>query len=368
MTTRYEQSMQQFPERLLHWYDQNKRDLPWRKEKNPYYTWVSEIMLQQTRVDTVIPYFYAFIDKFPTIEALADAPQDEVLKSWEGLGYYSRARNLHHAVKEVKDYYGGVVPDTKEEISRLKGVGPYTAGAILSIAYGIPAAAVDGNVMRVFSRLFAIEDDIMKGSTRARMEGMAEQMIPPDRAGDFTQALMELGALVCTPKSPQCLLCPAMELCEGRLQGIHTTLPVKKKAKPPRPVRRVALFIKRGDGRFLIQKRPEDGLLAGLWEVPHWEEPELVQDAELVAGLLYQDYGWQPHVQPLPLGEVEHTFSHLHWTITVYAGEKPFYGGEAPMIERMLEIEHRWVTLDEARAYAFPNVMLKIIELVSANK
>ncbi len=202
-----------FSGHLLEWYMENKRDLPWRRHRDPYYIWVSEIMLQQTRVDTVIPYFKRFIERFPTVEALADAPEQDVLKCWEGLGYYSRARNLQAAAKQVKELHGGQVPDDRAAVFALKGVGPYTAGAILSIAFNKPEPAVDGNVMRVLSRYFLIEEDIMKGSTRALMEGLVTELIPEGRASDFNQALMELGALVCTPKSPHCLTCPVMEHC-----------------------------------------------------------------------------------------------------------------------------------------------------------
>lgn len=213
---------------LLNWYDQNKRDLPWRRERDPYRIWVSEIMLQQTKVDTVIPYYERFMSLFPTLDALADAEEETVLKAWEGLGYYSRARNLHQAVKEVKETYNSKVPDT-EEIHNLRGVGPYTAGAILSIAYGIPAPAVDGNVMRVLSRIFLIEDDIGKATTRKKFEALVNQIISTDKPSDFNQALMELGALICTPRSPSCLLCPVQSHCTGREAGIHESLPVKMK-------------------------------------------------------------------------------------------------------------------------------------------
>ncbi|WP_069188328.1 A/G-specific adenine glycosylase, partial [Paenibacillus sp. GM2] len=224
-----------FSKELLGWYETAKRDLPWRRHRNPYYIWVSEIMLQQTRVDTVIPYFQRFIERFPTIQALAEAPEEEVLKCWEGLGYYSRARNLQAAARQVMERHDGIVPDNKKDVSALKGVGPYTSGAILSIAYNQPEPAVDGNVMRVLSRYFLIEEDIMKIGTRTLMEDLATELIPPGRAGDFNQALMELGALICTPKSPQCLICPVMVHCAGRLEGAEDRLPVKSKAKPPRP-------------------------------------------------------------------------------------------------------------------------------------
>ncbi|WP_127588143.1 A/G-specific adenine glycosylase, partial [Paenibacillus koleovorans] len=261
-----------FSEPLLAWYRKHRRDLPWRRSRNPYYIWISEVMLQQTRVDTVIPYYHRFVDKFPTVEALSTAPEEEVLKLWEGLGYYSRARNLQAAVREVHERFGGVVPDTPEEISSLKGVGPYTAGAILSIAYNKPEPAVDGNVMRVLSRFFLLSDDIAKPSTRVGIEKLARSLIPEGAAGDFNQAIMELGATVCTPKSPSCLTCPVMEPCAARLEGLVEALPVKTKAKPPRPETRLVAFVEgpdAGGGRFLIRQRPQDGLLARMWELPH---------------------------------------------------------------------------------------------------
>jgi A/G-specific adenine glycosylase len=224
-----------FGRELLGWYDIVKRKLPWRINRDPYRVWVSEIMLQQTRVDTVIPYYERFMKRFPTVQALAEAPEDDVLKHWEGLGYYSRARNLQTGAREVVDRYNGIVPDDAAAVASLKGVGPYTAGAIMSIAFNRPEPAVDGNVMRVLSRFWLLEDDIAKPAARVKIERLARSIIPEGRAGDFNQALMELGALVCTPKSPGCLTCPVMEHCAGRLAGREVELPIKTKAKPPRP-------------------------------------------------------------------------------------------------------------------------------------
>ncbi|WP_010272725.1 A/G-specific adenine glycosylase, partial [Paenibacillus senegalensis] len=266
-----------FAAELLAWYRRVKRDLPWRRSRDPYYIWVSEVMLQQTRVETVIPYFHRFIEKFPTLEALAAAPEEEVVKAWEGLGYYSRARNLQAGAKEVIARYGGIVPARKEDISTLRGVGPYTAGAILSIAYNVPEPAVDGNVMRVLSRFFLITDDIAKPSTRKAMEKLAGSLIPEGAAGDFNQALMEFGATLCTPRSPHCLTCPVMEGCQARLNGMETELPVKAKAKPPRlEPRAAAVIIGTGKhaGKLLIRRRPQQGLLAGMWELPHVLVPQ----------------------------------------------------------------------------------------------
>lgn len=222
-------SILNFQRDLVDWYKMNQRDLPWRADQDPYKVWVSEIMLQQTRVDTVIPYFNRFLGLFPTLEALAEADEEKVLKAWEGLGYYSRVRNLQTAVKEVAEQYGGRVPDTPEDISKLKGVGPYTAGAILSIAYGVPEPAVDGNVMRVLSRILLIEEDIGKAKSRTLFEKAVRELISKEDPSSFNQALMELGALICTPKSPACLICPVHEHCRAFEQGRQRELPVKEK-------------------------------------------------------------------------------------------------------------------------------------------
>lgn len=336
---------QHFSVNLLDWYMINRRDLPWRRHNNPYFTWVSEIMLQQTRVDTVIPYFNRFIANFPTVQALAEAAEEDVLKNWEGLGYYSRARNLQAAAQQVMELHGGEMPQDKQAVFALKGVGPYTAGAILSIAFNQPQPAVDGNVMRVLSRYFLIDEDIMKGSTRVLMEELAGELIPEGRARDFNQALMELGALVCTPKAPHCLTCPVMEQCSGRIAGRELTLPVKTKAKPPRPEQRlVALVEGRGEhrGQVLVRQRPATGLLARMWELPHVlaapaaagkaagplaDEPAMA----LLAGSLWAE-GFAARPEGLAT-HAEHVFSHIVWNLQVYkCTEQDQSSEELPLI------------------------------------
>ena len=260
-----------FQQALIQWYLEEKRDLPWRREKDPYKIWVSEIMLQQTRVDTVIPYFNRFIEKYPTIKALAEADEQEVLKMWEGLGYYSRVKNLHQAVREVQKNYGGIVPEKKEEFSQLKGVGPYTTGAVLSIAYGKPIPAVDGNVMRVFSRIFNIHDDISKSKTRKLFEELTTVVISHEDPGSFNQAIMDLGATICTPKNPACLLCPVREFCQAYHEGTQHDLPVKSKQKKGKTVRYVTAVLIDQEGNVAIRQRPDEGLLASLWEFPNVE-------------------------------------------------------------------------------------------------
>ncbi len=335
-----------FQNDLISWFKQEQRELPWRKDRDPYKVWVSEIMLQQTRVDTVIPYFNRFLDLFPTLGHLADAEEEKVLKAWEGLGYYSRARNLQSAVREVREKYGGVIPNTPEGISSLKGVGPYTAGAILSIAYGIPEPAVDGNVMRVLSRILSIWDDIAKPSTRKVFEAAVRRLISQEDPSSFNQALMELGALICTPTSPSCLLCPVREHCHGYHEGNENDLPVKTKKTKQREVSLAAIIATDRNGKILIHKRPDKGLLANLWEFPNVEvHIPLQNDKKQLADQFQELYG----LEILPekrIGQIEHVFSHLIWNISVHSGRLASAVEESP--------EWRLVSLEEMEAYAFP--------------
>lgn len=347
-----------FQKKLLEWYHETKRDLPWRRDQNPYYIWVSEIMLQQTRVDTVIPYYQNFINQFPTLEHLANAEEEQVLKVWEGLGYYSRARNLLKGVKEVQAKYNGIVPNQKTEILHLPGIGPYTAGAILSIAYGKKEPAVDGNVMRVISRIFHLFDDITKAKTRLKIENLVLQLIPEEEAGSFNQALMELGALVCTPKSPQCLICPMMDLCEGRKEGDHEDLPVKATKKAIKAIHRLSLVIETEQEVFLV-KRPDKGLLAKMWEVPSLESQDPLTKNEWEE-MIDQMYGFHLKLDQAWMN-VQHTFTHLHWNMIVYR-----IGIE--QLEHDSNWPKQWVLFKKAELHklsfpkAYHNVIRKIIE------
>nr|WP_295971345.1 A/G-specific adenine glycosylase [uncultured Bacillus sp.] len=305
---------------LINWFMEEKRDLPWRQDRDPYKIWVSEIMLQQTRVDTVIPYFTRFIEQFPTVKALSEAEEENILKAWEGLGYYSRARNLHSAVKEVQEKYGGKVPEDPKEISSLKGVGPYTAGAILSIAYGKAEPAVDGNVMRVLSRILSIWEDIAKPATRKIFEKAVRQLISHDNPSYFNQALMELGAIVCTPSSPSCLLCPVREHCSAFHEGVQDELPVKIKNKKQRAVHLAAVVLQDERGRTLIHKRPENGLLANLWEFPNVEiHLPYRSEGEQLQEYIRSEFGVEMQLGDMA-GTIDHVFSHLTWNIHVYQG------------------------------------------------
>jgi A/G-specific adenine glycosylase len=305
-----------FQEDLIHWFQQEKRDLPWRENRDPYRIWVSEIMLQQTKVDTVIPYFNNFMEKFPTPEALAQAPEQEVLKAWEGLGYYSRARNLQSAVREVVEQYNGQVPDTPEELGKLKGIGPYTKGAILSIAFQKPYAAVDGNVMRVFSRVLKIEEDIAKTKTKKIFEQIAQEMVSKKDPSSFNQGLMELGALVCKPKNPECLLCPVQEYCLAFKDGVEQFLPIKTNKKAQKVESYAVLLIRDENNRILVQQRPKKGLLANLWEFPMVPLHDVNLDD--VPNWVYKNYGLQIDVKE-EITQVKHVFSHLTWELTVYS-------------------------------------------------
>ncbi|MDO4647220.1 MAG: A/G-specific adenine glycosylase [Eubacteriales bacterium] len=298
---------------LLKWYDQNKRSLPWRDKNNGYYTWVSEIMLQQTRVEAVKPYFERFVTALPDIEALSECPEDQLLKLWEGLGYYSRVRNLQAAAKDMKQRFQCQLPADYDDLLSLKGIGRYTAGAIASIAYGIPVPAVDGNVLRVISRITESREDITKDAVKKAVETSLAEIIPKDRPGDFNQALMELGAVICVPNGPaKCSECPVSGFCLACKHGTQADIPVKKQKKPRVKEERTVYVIQDGS-RTLIRKRPSKGLLAGLYELPnslgYKTSEEVLKDVEKM--------GFVPmHIQKLP--EAKHIFSHIEWQMQAY--------------------------------------------------
>lgn len=260
---------------LLRWYRENRRDLPWRADSssgsfsgfNPYHTLVSEAMLQQTQVATVIPYFHRFIAAFPTVEDLSAAEEQRVLRLWQGLGYYRRARNLHAAARMIVERFDGQLPSAVEELLKLPGVGRYTAGAIASIAFNRRAPIVDGNVARVLSRWFAIEEPVDEPRTRERLWKLAEHLVPPRSPGDFNQGMMELGAMVCAPKSPACLVCPVSSHCDAHRRGIQDRLPAMLPKRKPKPVTHAVLAIEKR-GRYLFEQRPADGLWSNMWQLP----------------------------------------------------------------------------------------------------
>ena len=326
---------------LLGWYDQNKRVLPFRTLSTPYRVWVSEIMLQQTRVAAALPYFERFMEALPTVADLAACPPERLTKLWEGLGYYSRARNLQKAAQLVMERYGGALPADPVELEKLPGIGPYTAGAIASISFGRAVPAVDGNVLRVASRLFLDEGDVTAPAVRTRLTEAVQAMQPPDRPGDYNQALMELGALVCAPGGPpQCGACPLSALCRARAAGCADRLPVKAPPKPRR-VLKYTVVLAVAEGRVLLCRRPARGLLAGLWQ-PLLLEGAL--DADAVRAALEQR-GLAPG-EPRVLGPARHVFSHLEWHMTGYL--VPVEPAPAPP-------EHAWASRDELEGrYAVP--------------
>lgn len=256
-----------FAPRLLAWYATHHRPMPWKGVKNPYWIWLSEIILQQTRVAQGLPYFERFVAEYPTVKDLADAPQDEVLKRWEGLGYYSRARNLHHTAQYIAYTLGGQFPETYEGILQLKGVGPYTAAAIASFAYDLPHAVVDGNVFRVLSRVFGIETPIDSTEGKRRFEALAQELLDPNRAADYNQAIMDFGATRCTPKAPECSGCPFVDACAAHAQGRVLDLPIKAK-KLKKRTRYFYYFVLSHEGRQWVQQRTDKDIWQGLYEYP----------------------------------------------------------------------------------------------------
>lgn len=369
-----EKKITDFRSHFLSWYDLEKRTLPWRENNDPYRIWVSEIMLQQTRVDTVIPYYLNFMKLFPTIADLAAAEEDTLLKAWEGLGYYSRVRNLQKAAIQIMNEFSGEMPTKPEDIATLKGIGPYTTGAISSMAFQLPVPAVDGNVMRVVSRLFEISEDIAKPASRRTFEAIMNQIIDPYKPGDFNQAMMDLGSSTCTPTTPTCNLCPINEFCQAFEAGTMTQYPVKSKKKKAKPVYYAGLLIQNERGEFLIEKRPAEGLLANMWTFPLLPEELLTVGTGLKIGKLNdklpetietqvlnnlsaesrQRYQIEPIWLKKPFGEVVHLFSHLKWFITSYYGKMSNEMlTEAP--ENCL-----WVHPSDFENYTFPGPQQKM--------
>lgn len=342
---------------LVNWYRANQRHLPWRNMNNPYYTWISEVMLQQTQVDTVIPYYERFKARFPTMQSLANADEEDVLKHWEGLGYYSRARNLQAGVREVVNDYGGVVPKDRSTLLKIKGIGPYTSGAILSIAYHMPEPAVDGNVMRVLSRLFEIEDDIAKPKTRQVFEAILYELIPADAASDFNQGLMELGALVCKPKQPRCDTCPVFDHCLAAQSERQEAFPVKSKKIKQRLEAYEVLWIQDDEERVLIHKRDEKGLLANLWEFPMVLKDSSESKLIDIQDFFNQTLGLNAEVLPIKHNKtLSHTFSHLKWELNLWQIR-------VTITEQALPSSYKWVTLDQLHTFPFSVAHQKVRDL-----
>ena len=309
----YSPQMKETVQPLVEWFRENQRDLPWRKRMDAYRVWISEIMLQQTRVEAVKPYYERFLKELPDVKALAEVPEDRLLKLWEGMGYYNRARNLKEAACQIMEKYGGRFPETYEEIRGLKGIGNYTAGAVSSFVYGVRKPAVDGNVLRVVTRITADWSDITKAGTRTKVEREVEEVIPAEAAGDFNQSLIELGAIVCVPNGePKCGICPVSGICLAHAQGRETEFPVKAKKKERRIEKRTILVF-RDNEKAAVRKRPDTGLLAGLYEFPgtegHLKQPEVVRYAKSL--------GLMP-IRVKKLGSAKHIFSHVEWHMVGY--------------------------------------------------
>jgi len=336
------------PSLLLAWYDRHRRVLPWRARKgeraDPYRVWLSEIMLQQTTVKAVAPYYARFLERFPTVTQLAAAPLDEVLSLWAGLGYYARARNLHACAKAVAAQHGGEFPGTEDGLLTLPGIGAYTAAAIAAIAFDRRASPVDGNIERVIARLYAVEEELP--AAKPRIRALAAQLTPARRAGDFAQAMMDLGATICTPKKPACVLCPWRELCAARVRGDQESFP-RKAEKKTGALRRGAAFVVLRDDHILLRTRPEKGLLGGMTEVPTTEWSKDF-DGSSVAGAPFRNATWRR----IP-GHVDHVFTHFPLQLIVHAA-KVSKATRAP--DGM-----RWTSLDALDAEALPNVMRKVI-------
>ena len=331
---------------LLRWYQENARTLPWRGDPTPYHVWVSEIMLQQTRVAAVLEYYRRFMEALPTVAHLAAVEEDRLMKLWQGLGYYNRARNLQKAARQVVEDYGGDFPQTYEELLKLSGVGEYTAGAIASIAFGVPVPAVDGNVLRVVSRLTGDGSDITKPDTKRRMWAALKAVLPVRAPGDFNQAMMDLGATVCLPNgAPLCEKCPAAEFCRARREGRTGELPYK----PPKKARRVeerVVFLLFHDGKVALRQRPKGGLLGGLWEYPNELSP--ARDA-------LADWGIEP-VDLTDGGTGKHIFTHIEWRMTCRVAETAGAG-----------LPPGWVWAGREglrRDYALPNAFQSFTHLV----
>lgn len=362
-----EEKIQAFRKALLDWYDDNKRDLPWRRTRDPYVIWVSEIMLQQTRVDTVIPYYERFLHHLPTISDLAQAPEEVILKLWEGLGYYSRVRNMQKAAQQMVKDFDGQFPTTHAAISSLKGIGPYTAGAISSIAFNLPEPAVDGNVMRVLSRLFEVDYDIGLPANRKIFQAMMELLIDPERPGDFNQALMDLGSDIESPVNPRPQDSPVKSFSAAYLNGTMDKYPIKAPKKKPIPVAYQGFLIRNKENQFLLEKNNEAGLLSGFWSFPLLEKGAVVNKQvslfEVAEEVVQPDirqsftelYGLTVDWQEQEFDTVQHIFSHRKWQIELIEGIS-----DSSTLPDSKEL--KWVSVEDFPTYPFAKPQQKMWE------
>ncbi len=339
--------------RLLRWFGRNGRNLPWRKTEDPYAIWVSEIMLQQTQVGTVIPYYQNFLKSFPTVQHLGKANLSKVLKVWEGLGYYSRARNLHRASKMIIDHFQGKIPDHLEDLLTLPGIGLSTAGAILSFAYNKEAPILDGNAKRVLSRLFAVSANPVRGKTEGHLWEISKSLIPKGRSNPFNQALMDLGATVCIPKDPQCLHCPLRNLCRGFLSGKPESYPPRTMKKRIPHIVAVSGVIQKGE-TVLLRQRPPKGLLGGLWEFPNWkiEEKKRLSLRLRLRNFIKEETGMSIEIKD-SIGTFHQTYSHFKLTLHVYHCQCPNGSRNG-----------RWIPIKNLDQLAMPKIDRRIAETI----
>ncbi|MFB5068995.1 MAG: A/G-specific adenine glycosylase, partial [Aerococcus sanguinicola] len=379
---------EKFQTALLDWYDQHGRSLPWRESKSAYAVWVSEIMLQQTQVDTVIPYYQNFMQKFPDVKALAQAEEADLLKAWEGLGYYSRVRNMQAAAQTIMDDYDGGFPSDLKEIQSLKGIGPYTAGAIASIAFNVVTPAIDGNAMRVFARLFTVSADIAQAKNRKIFQALGQYLVDPKRPGDFNQAIMDLGSSYQRAKDPNPEASPLRDFNLSTLTGTTLDYPVKSKKAKAKHYYYDALVLEDKLGRVLICQRPETGLLAKLWTVPLLERQQpaessgqlgplfadqVAEDDQAIYDNLLAESQAHYHVSPIfykrQLAEVKHVFSHQVWHIRVYQGQLKEDADQ--VIDRLSKqgaSNWSWLKLSDMTQHAFPTVQMKIWQAYEKNR
>jgi A/G-specific adenine glycosylase len=341
----------------LRWFEREARDLPWRRTSDPYLIWVSEVILQQTRVEQGLPYYERFIAAFPTVDTLAAAPLDRVLKLWEGLGYYTRARNMHLAAQRVVAEHGGVMPARAELLQLLPGVGRYTAAAVASIAYGEQVAVVDGNVKRVLSRLFNVEECIDDTAIEHALWDRANRLVPQRAPGDFNQAMMELGARICTPRKPDCDGCPVMAQCEARRLGVAESRPVRKAKTPPRQKELLTAVI-REEGKYLLMRRPDEGLLGGLWEFPSFEMTQACEPGAFLEAACRKELGLRVKPGGI-LASVKHAYTHFKVSMTVYACKR--VSGEPKPGKHT---EWAWVDGADLASYALHKSQHKILDVL----
>ncbi|HBZ57443.1 MAG TPA: A/G-specific adenine glycosylase [Syntrophobacteraceae bacterium] len=357
--TEHSRNQRQMVEGLLRWFASNQRSLPWRNRYTPYATWIAEMMLQQTRTATVIPYYERWMRRFPDVRWLARASEQEVLKLWEGMGYYSRARNIHKTARVLMEQFGGVFPDNYEDIIQLPGIGPYTASAILSIAFNQDYPVVDGNVERVFARLYDLQQPVKAKKSRDFIRSTALSLLPSGRAREFNQALMELGATLCLPRNPLCVECPIEDCCKSKRLGVAHLRPVMAARKPLVPIE-VALGVLMEGDRVLIQKRPTEGLMAGLWEFPGGKLEDGETPVEALKREFQEELGLG--IEPIrKLTVIRHQYTSyrvtLHCYLCCFQAKSQRIGGD-------LVSTPRWVTVAELDRYPFPAANRRLIHLL----